>query len=343
MPPTATPGQATTVAAPAPTLQSEATLLFSYGKAAFDKQNWAEAVEALEKLTPQDKDYANARTLLPTAYVKLAGDLVTKGDNSQESAKKTLDLYNKALALDPANDAAKAEKEKAELYWQGRSQYDSDQYDQAVDSSGKLYNLVKQAGAGVKYRDTAELYYNCLVIQAGRLSDNKQWEEASVKLQQALKLDVPDKSAAQAKFNEVDKKLHPPTATPLPKPTPEPTPTSRPACSNFSSYTSGGTGFGSAPDQSKSNITGSVVDRNRNPIAGAVVRAVSGNYAFTAVTGGNGSYQFGGQPGKGVWTVYVASAPGRTICTSLSVSLQMNGQAGAIGFAGFILLLLRRS
>ncbi|HEX2913501.1 MAG TPA: carboxypeptidase-like regulatory domain-containing protein [Chloroflexia bacterium] len=335
-----------TVAAPA-LPKNEAERILQAGQTAFNASRWEEVVAALSTLGPNDSTYEQARPLLVKAYYELGmAELKIDNSNNLASAEKTANFLRAANKLNPEYSGLKTALDRAELYAKARAQYDNQQCNFAVNPLGELYNQIKSENAAAKYRDTAELYYNCLII-VGELTekqDNKAaWQEAKQRYTQAQGIDVADKSLAQGHLEAVERKINPPTPTPLPTPTPRPpTPTPTPGIcspggsgSNFFAYQAAGTGLGNAADQGKSNITGSVVDRNHNGIGGVVVVASSGGYRYTAVTGGNGSYQFGPVLGKGVWTLQVAGVPGKTICTSVSASVQMNGQAGSIGNVSF--------
>ncbi len=310
------------------------------GKTEYDNKRWAEAASLFEKLGPDSPQAKESRPLLTNCYVEQAKAAFGQ-DDKLKSAETARDFYRKAASLDPANSDLAATLQKLELYTKGRAQYDNAQCNLAVTPLGELYNGNK---GQTKYRDTAEIYYNCLVVLGDEAGKRGQWAEAKGRYEDALKVDVSDKGLAQQGLARAKAVLEPtPTATPRP-PAPTatpPPPAPPPPCSrggsgsNFFAYQSNGTGLGNAPDQGRSNITGTIVDRNNNRLVGVTVVARSGGFSYTAVTNGNGSYQFGANLGRGVWTIQVIAAPGRTLCTSVASSVQMNGQAGAVGTVSF--------
>ena len=345
--PTSTPAVATdTTTAPFTTApvttnaSSDPDTIFNAGNVAFNAGKWDEVIANLEKLSPSDGPYVAAKPLLVKSYANLAQSLIDGQDNSQDNAKRTLDLYNKALALDSNNTDISSAKDIADNYLKGRTFFDSRQWQDAFNTLNTLYSNIKATSPTAKYRDTAEMLYNSL-IQLGdiQLAQN-QLDDARNKYQQAQTLDVADKSVAQTKLADIDQRQRQtqtaarPTATP--RPTPAPTPSPTPTCrSNFFAFNVAQPTVPNVPDKGSSKVEGRVLNKTNQPIAGAVIRASSGTFTFTTTTDGGGNYRISGL-GRARWETVVLSAPGYSICTSLSAGVNLSGEATFIARVEFV-------
>jgi hypothetical protein len=206
-PPTVPPTEALepTVAA-----TGESQKILALGQEAVKNKRWAEAIQAFETISPTDPNYAAAKPLLVQAYFELATQAAQQNPNSQESANQAVTYFHKAQQLDPEYAGLKAATQKAELYAQARLQYDSDQCCVATPTLEQLYKVVKSEKPDGRYRDTAELYYNCLIAIGDDQAkpNNKQgWANAKSFYIKARDLDVANKTVAISKINEADQAL----------------------------------------------------------------------------------------------------------------------------------------
>ncbi len=313
---------------------------FNAGKEAVDKKDWQAAIASFEKIPTASPIFARAKPLLVTAYTSAANSAIdmattTQQGNTLEAAQKTATLFKKALDLDPDNAELKIASNRAETYSQARAQYDNRQCNFAITPLGVLYSQIKTGSPDGRYRDTAELYYNCLVglgdeqFQQANLSEARDWYS------KALAITVANKSAAQTGLNKtiLPPDLPLPTATATPKPPPG-------SCekggsgSNFFAFSVGQPGVPDVADRGSSAIQGRVLNRNRQPIAGATVLIFTNGYSFSATTDGGGNYYRGGL-GRGVWTVQVVGAPVTKICYTAPASVTLSGQAGFVATVEF--------
>ncbi len=324
---------------PSPTLDPNETL-FNTGKEAHDKQDWQTAIDNFERIPTASSVFARAKPLLIKAYSSTATAAIdtattTQQGNTLEAAQKTAALFKKALDLDPDNTDLKTASSRAEIYSQSRAQYDNRQCNFAITPLGDLYSQVKTGNPDGRYRDTAELYYNCLVglgdeqLQQGKLPEARDWYS------KALAITVADKSAAQSGLNKTN-----PTPTPLPTATATPKPPLGPcdkggSGSNFFAFSVGQPGVPDVADRGSSAIQGRVLNRNRQPMAGATVLIFTNGQSFSATTDGGGNYYRGGL-GRGIWTVQVVGAPVTKICYTAPASVTLSGQAGFVATAEFV-------
>lgn len=184
--------------------------ILALGQEAVKNKRWAEAIQAFEAISSTDPNYAAAKPLLVQAYFELASQATQQNPNSQESANQAVTYFHKAQQLDPNYAGLKAATQKAELYAQARVQYDSDQCFLANPTLEQLYKLVKSEKPDGRYRDTAELYYNCLIAigdDQAKPNSKQGWANAKAFYIKARDLDVTNKAIAISKINEADQAL----------------------------------------------------------------------------------------------------------------------------------------
>ena len=189
---------------------SESQKILALGQEAVKNKRWAEAIQAFEAINSTDPNYATAKPLLVQSYFELATQATQQNPNSQESANQAVTYFHKAQQLDPNYAGLKAATQKAELYAQARVQYDSDRCFMAVPTLDQLYKLVKSEKPDARYRDTAELFYNCLVAigdDQAKQNSKQGWANAKAFYIQARDLDVVNKAVAISKINEADQAL----------------------------------------------------------------------------------------------------------------------------------------
>jgi hypothetical protein len=184
--------------------------ILALGQDAVKNKRWAEAVQALETIDTADPNYATAKPLLVQAYFELGTQAAKQNPNSQESANQAVTYFHKAQQLDPNYAGLKAATQQAELYAQARVQYDSDKCFLAAPTLDQLYKLVKSEKPDARYRDTAELLYNCLIAigdDQAKQNSKQGWANAKTFYIQARNLDVSNKTVAISKINEADQAL----------------------------------------------------------------------------------------------------------------------------------------
>jgi tetratricopeptide (TPR) repeat protein len=336
--------------------------LFNQGKTAYDNKQWLDAITAWEKVDPKSNTYTRTRPLLANAYYNQANDLALK-NTTPDSLTQAIGFYNKASGLAPDNADFRTAAENASFYQSGSKAVNSKDWDTAVNLLSQLYSR------NPDFRDSVQLYYISLEgqgdtqVQSGNLIAAK--DSYSTALGLTFKSNPPDTTALKAKLAEVDAKLNPtptaaPTVTPLPSPSPttKPTPTPKPVptatkkpvptvtpvplkpCdkggsgSNFFAFRTGQPSVPNVPDQGRSGVRGVVLSKSGAPLAGASVRITTGGHSFTSVTDGGGNY-FREGLGRGVWTISVVAAPGRTICYAAAGSVMLSGQSGFYGSVDF--------
>lgn len=332
--------------------------LFNQGKSAYDNRKWAEAIDAFEKIPTSSGTYTTAKPLLATAYFNQANDLALK-ETTAESLTQALALYDKAARLLPDNASFQTAEDNAKAYQAGQKASTNNNWETAVNQLGKAYQ------GNPDMRDTVQLYYTALVNRGDALSKARKYQDARDMYSKALaltfKADPPDQTELKTKMAAMDEQLKPtptaapptptavpPTATagptPVPPtntPRPQPTPTKKVAVappapapcakggsgSNFFAFRTGQPQVPNVADQGRSGVRGVVFSKGGAPIAGATVRISNGSYTFTSVTDGGGNY-FREGLGRGIWTISVVGAPGRTMCYGAAGSANLSGQSG---------------
>lgn len=114
-----------------------ANQLFSSAQDAAARQQWSDAIDALEELGRAQPDFqkAQVRSLLLTAYLQAAAESVTEGQIDQAKSR-----YEAVLQLDPTNAAAQAGRDHALLYFNGTQAVNND-WQNAVLNFQSLYEL----------------------------------------------------------------------------------------------------------------------------------------------------------------------------------------------------------
>lgn len=318
--------------------------LYQTGVQAMSLGQWQTAITAFEQIQATQPQYKDTPALLAQAYTE-QGKASVNDANTVPDLTAARQFFEKALALKPGDVTIKRLEQELDLYANGRVQYESGQWQQAINYFAPLYKLEPN------YKDNIQLLYTAYLNQGDLLAGQTKLNEALAAYKSALALPVNDNSLAQQKITQLQLQFTP-TATPLPPQTPTPlatatpVPTATPALVNgcpLGSYNFGpfevqSNGPSSNPDQGKGTLQGLVVNVNNQPIAGAVIQVVSsgGRYSYTVTTGEDGRYTFASELGRDTWTVKLLSAPNIQICYAVPVKVFVNGLTSAAAIVNLV-------
>lgn len=197
---------------PVPTTVSigDSARLLVLAEDAAKNSRWEDVIKSLELLSTTDPNFSKGKPLLVKAYFELAEQQVTQGGNNEESANRALIYYRKASAIDPSFEGLGKALQRAEKYAVGVLQYESEQYNQTVNTLRPLYDESQLEKEGVHYRNTADILYNSYI----KLGDNlfnlnnvADLTQARGRYSEALALDVNNKDVANSKLQQVDRAI----------------------------------------------------------------------------------------------------------------------------------------
>ena len=209
---------AVTTAAVTTSPANDSAKLLTLAQDATNKQNWQDVVSTLELLSPSDPNFSKAKPLLVNAYVKLGEQAVADKSNSQESANLALTNFRKANALDASFAGLAAELQQADTFATGLLQFNSEQYQQAVNTIKPLYDSSATQVDGVHYRNTGDILYNSYLKLGDKVFNPGNVDalnQARNFYSLALAVDVDNKDDAKKKLLQVTNalKLMGPTPT----------------------------------------------------------------------------------------------------------------------------------
>lgn len=130
--------------------------------AASDSKQWEQAINNLEQVEQSRPNYKDTAAQLNTLYRAEGLQLITASTDAQgRTDLQTLlrgDGYlKKALARSPDNADLKKFTQEAEFYYNGRVQYDSKNWQKALNEFAPLYKLQSD------YKDTSQLLYTTYI------------------------------------------------------------------------------------------------------------------------------------------------------------------------------------
>lgn len=318
--------------------------LYQAGLQALNQAQWQTAITNLEQVVAAQPQYKDTPTLLAQAYTEQGKASVNSADTIQD-VLAARQYFEKALVYKPNDPVIKRLEQELDYYYNGRVQYEQNNWQQAINNFSPLYKLEQN------YKDNIQLLYSAYLNQGDLLVNQNKLPDAANDYKLAAALPVTDNSLAQQKLSQIQLLLTPtatpiPTATPTPLATPTPRATPTPPLVNgcpIGNYNFGpwgvvSTNQTSATDQGKGSIAGLVVDLNNQPIGGAAIEIVSSNgqYSFRATTNSGGQYAINGVLGRDNWTVKLLNAPGISICYVQSAYVYVNGVAGSQATVNFV-------
>lgn len=320
---------------------SDVEQLYQSGLQALNQAQWQTAINALEQVIAAQPQYKDTPTLLAQAYTE-QGKASVNNANTTQDILAARQYFDKALIYKPNDPVIKRLEQELDFYYNGRVQYEGNNWQQAINNFAPLYKLEPN------YKDNVQLLYSAYLNQGDLQINQNKLMEAANNYKAALALPVTDNSLAQQKLTQIQLLLTP-TATPIPSATPSPippTPTPTPqlvngcviGTFNFGPFEVASTNSGSGADQGQGSLAGLVVDLNNQPLGGATVLITSSNgrYSFKAVTNPAGRYAVSGVLGRDNWTVKLINAPGISICYSQPAYVFVNGQAEGSATANFV-------
>jgi len=218
--------------------QQDLSVRFREAEAAFERGYYELAVQEYEALQSVDHTFERetVQDHLFFSYLQLglAKEAAAGGDPEQLQA--ALVDFEKALAIRPEDSQAKGESQLLRLYTSGLSEFEADNWSQAVSDLTTVYEARPDFAAGV----AAQQLYVAEVSWGDELLADGQVELAVVKYQEARIIKGVDTTGIDQKIAAAEAMLVTPTPSPEPNkegstaasgvanPAPAPTPTPKP-------------------------------------------------------------------------------------------------------------------
>jgi len=218
--------------------QQDLSSRFREAEAAFERGYYELAVEEYEAL--QSIDYSFQRETVQEhlffSYLQLGLTKEAAAGGDSEQLELALVEFEKALAIRPEDSQAKGESQLLRLYISGLSEYEANNWSQAVSDLATVYDARPDFAAGV----AAQSLYVAKVSWGDELLADGETELAVVKYEEARIIKGVDTSGIDRKIAAAKAMLATPTPSPEPtkagsapapgaaNPAPAPTPTFTP-------------------------------------------------------------------------------------------------------------------
>jgi tetratricopeptide (TPR) repeat protein/tRNA A-37 threonylcarbamoyl transferase component Bud32 len=202
------------------------TRLYDQGRAYFEQGEWDEAIAQWQELRDLDPGFnkVSVEDMLGQAYLEKSLLQVAAFDKDSDlrHLHEAMVDFGQGLAICPNKADLQEEKQLASLYLDANVAYATADWGEAIAKLSVLHELRPD------YGQVTEKLYAAYMNRGDAYAEEKRWELALADYELALKLEVPDKSMAVDKRDDLLAKLAslsiPPTPTQV-VPTPQPTAT----------------------------------------------------------------------------------------------------------------------
>jgi tetratricopeptide (TPR) repeat protein len=263
----------------------QAILLYNEARELYNRGDWDGVITKLEQVRALEPEYEREQILdlLVDAYYN-AGLSLVEADRMEEAIR----YFDRALELEPGDEAAREQKRWASLYLAGLG-YSGADWQGAIESFGVLYQLKPD------YKDTGQRLYDAYVSYAEMLYDEGDWCAARDHYDSALAMNSSEEVRAKREGAAQNCAFAPgPTGTPPPSGT-------------FVGRLSRVEDVGR---QEAMMIRGYVFDAGGDPMPGVQVGLSAWDWsAPPAVTNGEGIFAFDGLANPVTYTVTLVDLP----------------------------------
>lgn len=185
-------------ATPTPTTAERLEPLWVQVEVAWNRQAWADAITALERIREIDPRNAEARQRLAQASYHRGLDMVAA--NQMDDALAYLDA---AIRLDAANDDLQKARRKVAMYIEGLDAYWVRDWARAVETLKRVYAIDPD------FRDARVMLGQAYFGYGVALQEERRWDESKNCLEKSLEL-LPEHPEAQVHLAEVLDAITPP-------------------------------------------------------------------------------------------------------------------------------------
>ncbi len=204
--------------------------MYQTATAYYQQGQWPEAISQLEVLRDRDPTFnqSSVENMLCTAYREQGLATLAKAfaDHSTAALDEAAVAFDRGLAICPNDSALTQEKRLLDSYQEALAHVAAGDWDQALISLEAIYGERPNYGQG----KVAELLYQTYIHTGDAYRDGGDLRQALAYYEQALEVDVADKSEAESRRDAVQRQLAmAPTATVTASPSPSPSATARPA------------------------------------------------------------------------------------------------------------------
>jgi tetratricopeptide (TPR) repeat protein len=270
--------------------------LFVNAELRYESGDWSSAIEALEDLRAQDINYRRdeVEALLVSSLVNLAEQTLSNASDPTEIHSQVMELFDKALQINPEDESVMSRRAAAEAYSQGFALFQEGDWEGAIQELQSVYEHEPGYAGG----QAVELLYQANLNCGDERAQAGDLQGALACYQAASELPVDDTSEASARYAALLPSL---TATPTtrrPASTATPTqpprpPTATPTRSPYSFYyVAGSAQVLSRPGCPAPSIQGRVLDAAGTGLQGLWVRLEWWNNHEEKLTGYHGEFGF---------------------------------------------------
>jgi tetratricopeptide (TPR) repeat protein len=179
--------------------------LFQEAQSYFEAGNWPMAARNYAAIFDADPSFEEAaiKDRLPKSLLNWANQLVASAGDSLLPYQQAIDLYDKALLVQPRDSQIVTARKLVTAYLDGYKLYGEGRWADAVEKLEPVYQLQTDYAGG----RLAQLLYDAYIKNGDALAASRDDQAALDQYRKALALDVPDHSLAQSREHETSLRL----------------------------------------------------------------------------------------------------------------------------------------
>jgi outer membrane protein assembly factor BamD (BamD/ComL family) len=194
-------------------------VLYNEGVHFFDRGDWVAARQRFAEVYKLDSQYQteSVQQYLFLSFLNEGLSLINGPTDSTEVVRQAVDRFGDALRMNPRNERAQKERQRAVQFLQAHIAFDRGRWEEAINYADSLYNADPDYASG----KLVVFIYQCYLELGKTYESEGNDRKALLAYQAAVALPVPDPSEARAREQAIALRLYPPTPTVVPTPTPE--------------------------------------------------------------------------------------------------------------------------